>query len=93
MMALTELEYPTSTAFAFLENILSLFFNTFSNEQILNATSYSLNEEFEGKLRDQMRYYNDNKSSLDTSNSMNRLKQGVTELKNDVYEAGGYLLK
>lgn len=59
-MCMCEFKYPTKSAFKFLEELRTLFYITFTKEEIDNAFSYSLNGIFRNTLKEKIEFYNKN---------------------------------
>ena len=78
------------TAFSYLEEIKTVFLDTFTAEQIESAISYSLNEPFNDRIKERMIYYN---SNLNNSDSVARLKRGMLEYKDNMLEANDILME
>ena len=78
------------TAFSYLDDIKTLFLDTFSTKQIESAISYSLNEGFNESIKEKMTYYN---SNLNNSDSVARLKRGVMESKDNMLQANDILME
>lgn len=59
-MCMCEFKYPTKSAFKFLEELRTLFYITFTKEEIDNSYSYSLNGIFRTTLKEKIEFYNKN---------------------------------
>jgi hypothetical protein len=86
-MSLCDKDYPSESAFLYLDSLRSAFLEKFSQKEIEQAIAYSLNQVFKDKLKVQMDYFNQNKSD----DSVSQLKRGINDLKNDVLDASGIL--
>jgi hypothetical protein len=87
-MCLCDKQFPQETAFAFLEDLRKMFFDTFTPQQIENAIAYSLNTSFKEKIKGRMDYYNRN---TNVGDSVSQLKKGVINMKDDVLDASDVL--
>lgn len=79
-----------NTAFSYLEDIKTLFLETFSKNQIDMAIAYSFNDKFKDSINEKMIYYNTN---LNESDSVSRLKKGVLEYKDNILQANDILME
>lgn len=84
-MCMCDLAYPSESAFEFLKDILLLFQNKFSKDNIKAAYAYSLNKEFLPVLRSKMSYYNKNIDSKANA-TLNKLKETILETKTELME-------
>jgi len=78
------------SAFSYLEDLRTLFLDTFTSDQISAAISYSLNDKFKDSIRNKMNYYNTN---LNDSDSVSKLKKGVFEYKDNILQANDILME
>lgn len=84
-MCMREIEYSKDQAFSFLESVQSEFLNTFPTERINTPITYSLNSEFEDKIKEKMDFFNDKHNLND--DPVSKLKDGLIITKNAVIEA------
>jgi hypothetical protein len=77
-----EIKYPTKSAFKYLEELRTLFYITFSKEEIDNAFSYSLNGAFRKTLKEKMEFYSKNPNSFidENLNNLNYLNNSDTPM-------------
>lgn len=78
------------SAFAYLEDLKSVFLKTFDYRSIESAYAYSLNEKFRENIRGKMNYYNAN---LNDSDSVSQLKKGVMDYKDNILQANDVLME
>lgn len=91
-MALCENEFPKETAFIYLEEICSIFFDKFSSLDIEREPAYSrvYKEAFDPILRDKMFYYNRNP---EPSDSLRELKKGVLDYRENIIKVNDILIE
>jgi vesicle-associated membrane protein 7 len=77
-----------TSAFAYLDEIRSLFINTFSQKEIDTAISYTLNDKFKESIKTKQTYYNNN---LNESDKVAQLEKGVKAYKDSVIDANEVL--
>lgn len=87
-MSMCDNKFPPETAFAFLEELKTVFFDTFNLKDIENAISYSLNTGFKDTIKSRMDYYNKN---LEAGDNISKLKKGVIDFKDNVLNASDVL--
>ena len=85
ILCMCDKTYPTESAFELLKDIIILFYDKFSEEQINQAYSYSLNKEFQNVLRQKMSYYNKN-IDLKRNTTIHKLKDSLVETKDALIE-------
>ena len=85
VMCMCDKAYPIESAFELLKDVMLIFLEKFSNEQIENAYSYSLNKEFQPIIRQKLNYYNKN-LDLKRNATLNKLKENLLETKNVLIE-------
>ena len=81
----TDINYPNSTAFEFLNVLVNAFRSQFKEEDIKNAYSYSYNNLFKKTIKTKVTYYNTNLDSKDLTN-LDRLKDSLLDMKNNLVE-------
>ncbi len=89
-MCMSDSSLNQESAFSYLEDLRTLFLDTFTSDQIGAAISYSLNDKFKDSIRNKMNYYNTN---LNDSDSMSKLKKGVFEYKDNLLQANDILME
>lgn len=89
-MCMCDHQITQDTAFSYLEEIKTLFLDTFSPKEIENAIGYCFDEGFRDSIRGKMNYYNAN---LNESNKVAKLKKGVFEYKDTVLQANDVLME
>jgi vesicle-associated membrane protein 7 len=87
-MCMCDNKLSQDTAFAYLEEVKTLFADTFTPKEIDSAISYSLNDRFRESIRGKMNYFNAN---LNESDKLAKLKKGVIEYKDNVLQANDIL--
>ena len=85
MVCLTDLNYPSSNAFDFLNQSISSFRKQFKEDEIREAYSYSFNNSFKKTIKSLVSYYNNNLDSKDLTN-LDRLKDSLLDSKNNLVE-------
>jgi hypothetical protein len=85
ILCATDINYPNSTAFEFLNSLVNSFRSLYKEEDIRQAYSYSYNNLFKKTLKTKMAYYNLNLDSKDLTN-LDRLKDGLLDMKNNLVE-------
>ncbi len=78
------------SAFAYLDEIKTVFHNVFSQKEINASISYALNDKFKDNIKEKMNYYN---SNLNESDNISKLKKGMIEFKDNVLEANEVLME
>jgi hypothetical protein len=89
-MCMSDSKISQDTAFAFLEEVKTLFTDIFTPQQIEKAIAESLNSQFKDHLRSRQAYYNAN---LNESDNIAKLKKHVIEYKDNILEADEELNK
>ncbi len=87
-MCMCDNKLSQDTAFAYLEEIKTLFTDTFSPKEIDSAMAYTLNDSFRDSIRGKMNYFNAN---LNESDKLAKLKKGVIEYKDNMLQASDVL--
>lgn len=82
--------YPKETTFAFLKEINFLFREKFTNRDINNAHSYSMNNSFSDTLREKLFYFNENQD-LNYNSKIQKLKDTLVETKDALIESAEVL--
>ena len=85
MVCLTDLNYPSSTAFDFLNESVNSFRKQFKEDEIREAYSYSFNNSFKKTIKSLVSYYNNNLDSKDLTN-LDRLKDSLLDSKYNLVE-------
>ena len=80
-----DLNYPSSTAFDFLNESVNSFRKQFKEDEIREAYSYSFNNSFKKQIKSLVSYYNNNLDSKDLTN-LDRLKDSLLDSKNNLVE-------
>lgn len=78
-LSMSDAKYPNEFIFSYLEDIQSKFKEKYTQTQIDEALSYSLNTEFKDVLKGKLEYYN-NKAEK-SKDSINKLKESIVETK------------
>ncbi len=81
----TDINYPNSTAFEFLNVLVNTFRSQYKEEDIRQAYSYSYNNTFKKTIKEKVTYYNKNLDSKDLTN-LDRLKDSLLDMKNNLVE-------
>jgi vesicle-associated membrane protein 7 len=89
-MCMCDNKLSQDSAFAYLEEIRTLFTDTFTPKEIDSAISYSLNDRFKDSIRGKMNYFNAN---LNESDKVAKLKQGVMDYKDNILQANDILME
>ena len=84
-LCVTDVNYPNSTAFEFLNILVNTFRSQFKEDDIKNAYSYSYNNLFKKTIKTKVAYYNTNLDSKDLTN-LDRLKDSLLDMKNNLVE-------
>ena len=84
-LCVTDVNYPNSTAFEFLNVLVNTFRSQFKEEDIKNAYSFSYNNPFRKTIKTKVTYYNTNLDSKDLTN-LDRLKDSLLDMKNNLVE-------
>ena len=63
----TDINYPNSTAFEFLDVLVKTFRSQYKEEDIRQAYSYSYNNSFKKTIKEKVTYYNKNLDSTNCS--------------------------
>ena len=85
MVCLTDLNYPSSNAFEFLNQSISSFRKQFKEDEIREAYSYSFNNSFKKQIKSLVCFYNNNLDSTDLTN-LDRLKDSLLDSKYNLVE-------
>ena len=85
ILCVTDLNYPSSTAYEFLNELVSNFRTQYKEEEIKEAYSYSFNNKFKKTIKSKITYYNTNLDSKDLTN-LDRLKDSLLDMKNNLVE-------
>ena len=89
-MCMCDDKLTPDSAFAYLEDLKSVFLKTFDYRTIESAYAYSLNEKFRENIKGKMNYYNAN---LNESDSVSQLKKGVMDYKDNILQANDVLME
>ena len=81
----TDINYPNSTAFEFLNVLVNTFRSKYKEEDIRQAYSYAYNDPFKKTTKAKVAYYNKNLDSKDLTN-LDRLKDSLLDMKNNLVE-------
>ena len=68
IVCVTDLTYPSSTAYDFLNELVKNFRNQYKEEDIKQAYSYSYNNLFKKTIKTNVNYFNNNLDSKDLTN-------------------------
>ena len=85
ILCVTDINYPNSTAFEFLNVLVNSFRSQYKEEDIRQAYSYSYNNLFKKTIKTKVAYYNTNLDSKDLTN-LDRLKDSLLDMKNNLVE-------
>ena len=85
ILCVTDLTYPSSTAYEFLTQLVNTFRTQYKEEEIKEAYSYSYNNSFKKTIKSNVLYYNTNLDSKDLTN-LDRLKDSLLDMKNNLVE-------
>ena len=85
ILCATDINYPNSTAFEFLNVLVKTFRSQYKEEDIKNAYSYSYNNDFKKIIKTKVTFYNTNLDSQDLTN-LDRLKDSLLDMKNNLVE-------
>ena len=85
IVCVTDLTYPSSTAYDFLNELVKNFRNQYKEEDIKQAYSYSYNNTFKKAIKTNVNYFNNNLDSKDLTN-LDRLKDSLLDMKNNLVE-------
>ena len=81
----TDINYPNSTAFEFLNVLVNTFRSKYKEEDIRQAHGYAYNNNFKKTTKEKVTYYNKNLDSKDLTN-LDRLKDSLLDMKNNLVE-------
>ena len=81
----TDINYPNSTAFEFLDVLVDTFRSKYKEEDIRQAHSFAYNDPFKKTTKEKVTYYNKNLDSKDLTN-LDRLKDSLLDMKNNLVE-------
>ena len=81
----TDINYPNSTAFEFLNVLVNTFRSKYKEEDIRQAHGYAYNNTFKKTTKAKVAYYNTNLDSKDLTN-LDRLKDSLLDMKNNLVE-------
>ena len=85
ILAVTDINYPSSTAFEFLNVLIKSFRSQYKEEDIQQAYSYSYDNLFKKTIKIKVAFYNTNLDSKDLTN-LDRLKDSLLDMKNNLVE-------
>ena len=85
ILCVTDLNYPSSTAYEFLNELVKDFRTQYKEKEIKEAYSYSYNNSFKKATKTRVTYYNNNLDSKDLT-SLDRLKDSLLDMKNNLVE-------
>ncbi len=85
ILCVTDINYPNSTAFEFLNVLVKTFRSQYEEKDIKKAYSYSYNNDFKKVIKTKVTYYNTNLDSKDLTN-LDRLKDSLLDMKNNLVE-------
>ena len=85
ILCVTDLNYPSSTAYEFLNKLVKDFRTQYKEKEIKEAYSYSYNNSFKKATKIRVTYYNNNLDSKDLT-SLDRLKDSLLDMKNNLVE-------
>ena len=88
-MVMTDNTYPKEAALGCLESIKKEFQSTYSNTDFESVSNFGLNDQFQSKLRMKFDYFNANQDVSDES--IGRLKEQLSQFKDEVLDASGLL--
>lgn len=80
-------DYPSESAFAFLEDMQEKFLQTFSKIDIEKAIPHALNVIFKNTLKERIEYFRNNR----TNDSILKLKSCLFETKNEILQTDKFL--
>jgi hypothetical protein len=78
------------SAFSYLEDIKTLFQDTFTPREIETAFAYSLNDRFKESIKGKMNYFN---AHLNDSDKISKLRKGVNDYKDNILQANDVLME
>ena len=85
VLCASDINYPNTTGYEFVNEILSKFRTEYKEEEIREAYSYSYNNSFKKIIKDRLGFYNENLDSKDVT-SLDRLKDSLLDMKNNLVE-------
>ena len=85
ILCVTDQNYPSSTAYEFLDELVKKFRSEYKEEDIRQAYSYAYNKSFEKTIKQKVKYYNTNLDSKDLTN-LDRLKDSLLDMKNNLVD-------
>ena len=85
ILCVTDKNYPSSTAYEFLDELVKKFRTEYKEEDIRQAYSYTYNNSFKKAIKKKVDYYNTNLDSKDLTN-LDRLKDSLLDMKNNLVE-------
>ena len=85
ILCVTDINYPNSTAFEFLNELVNIFRAQYKEEDIRQGYSYSYNNLFKKTAKTKVAFYNTNLDSKDLTN-LDRLKDSLLDMKNNLVE-------
>ena len=85
ILCVTDLNYPSATAYEFLNQLVNTFRSQYNEEEIKEAYSYSFSNSFKKTIKTNVSYYNTNLDSKDLTN-LDRLKDSLLDMKNNLVE-------
>ena len=92
ILCATDLNYPSSTAYDFLIDLVNIFRKEYKEEEIRQAYSYAYNKSFKNIIKQKVNYYNTNLDSKDLTN-LDRLKDSLIDMKNNLLDTVEHLSK
>ena len=85
ILCVTDNNYPSSTAYEFLDELVKNFRSEYKEEDIRQAYSYTYNNSFKKTIKQKVNYYNKNLDSKDLTN-LDRLKDSLLDMKNNLVD-------
>ena len=85
ILCVTDKNYPSSTAYEFLDELVKKFRSEYKEEDIRQAYSYTYNNSFKKAIKQKVNYYNTNLDSKDLTN-LDRLKDSLLDMKNNLVD-------
>ena len=85
ILCVTDLNYPSQTAYDFLNDLVNIFRKEYKEEEIRQAYSYAYNISFKKIIKQKVKYYNTNLDSKDLTN-LDRLKDSFLDMKNKLID-------
>ncbi len=85
VLCVTDLNYPSSTAYDFINELDKNFRKEYKEEDIREAYPFSYNNTFKKSIKSSVIYYNKNLDSKDLTN-LDRLKDSLLDMKENLVE-------